>query len=484
MTSVNHTGNNDIVDLVLLNGRVMDPESGLDNVRNLGISGGKVVIVTEEPIKGEEILDVGGFVVAPGFIDLHAHGQDNGSNKLQVHDGVTTAFDLEDGVFPVTQWYDSRKEKALINFGAAVGHIPIRIKVKHGVEVGHRMTNASWLEQRMSGGTEWATESLDPKETETMLNLIQKGLAEGALGIGIEPEYTTGASREEIFRIFQLAADWKAPVIVHVRYGGLNEPTTGSAGVQEVIANAAITGAPLHIVHITSMGGPQTPILLEMIQAAKDRGLDISTEAYPYTAWCTAIESEFLGPGWQEYLGMTYEDLQWVETGERLTEESFDQYRKQGGLVIGHGIPESAADLAIAHPSVMVASDGLPAITGGEHPRGAGTFARVLGRYVREKGALTLMEALKKMTLMPAQRFESFVPAMRKKGRLGAGMDADITIFDAERIIDRATFQDPARPSDGIVHVLVGGEFVLRDEKLVEGVLPGQPVQRDPERSR
>jgi dihydroorotase len=170
-----------------------------------------------------------------------------------------------------------------------------------------------------------------------------------------------------------------------------------------------------------------------------------------------------------------------VETGERLSKESFEEYRKQGGLVIGHGIPEDVADMAIAHPEVMVASDGLPSLTGGEHPRGAGTFARVLGRYVREKGSLSLMEALRKMTLMPAQRLESFVPEMQLKGRLGVGTDADITIFDPERVVDRASFQDPALHSQGIVHVLVDGEFVLRDEKIVENVLPGQPIRGDEE---
>jgi len=468
---------NERFDIVLLNGRVMDPASGLDDVRNIGIRGGRVAALSDARLQGEDVLDVGGLVVAPGFIDLHSHGQDNKSNALQAHDGVTTALDLEDGVFPVASWYASRERRALINYGAVVGHVPVRIKVKHGVEVGHRMTNTAYLEQRMATGTEWSTDALDADEFSEMMACLREGLSEGALGIGIGPEYTSGAGREEIFRLFQLAAERQAPVFVHVRYGGLHEPKTGIAGVQEVIADAAATGAPLHIVHITSMGGPQTPVLLEMIDGARHRGLDVSTEAYPYTAWCTAIQSEFLGPGWQEYLGISYGDLQWVETGERLTKETFEKYRKQGGLVIGHGIPESAADLAIAHPSVMIASDGLPAMTGGEHPRGAGTFARVLGRYVREKQALTLMDALRKMTLAPAQRLELVAPMMKCKGRLGEGMDADITVFDPNRVIDRATFQSPAQVSEGIAHVLVNGVFVLRAGQLVEGVFPGRAIR-------
>jgi N-acyl-D-aspartate/D-glutamate deacylase len=148
------------------------------------------------------------------------------------------------------------------------------------------------------------------------------------------------------------------------------------------------------------------------------------------------------------------------------------RYRKQGGMVIIHSIPEEIARLAIADPNVMVASDGQ--IEHGKgHPRGAGTFARVLGHYVREEHALTLMDALCKMSLMPAQRL-----GIQSKGRLQVGADADITVFDADRVIDRATFDNPAQYSEGIPYVLVNGAFVVKDGQLQQNVSPGRGLRR------
>jgi N-acyl-D-aspartate/D-glutamate deacylase len=466
-----------IHDLVLLNGRVMNPETGLDAVANVGISGGQIAAVTADPLTGKERVDVRGLVVAPGFIDLHAHGQDLRSSQLQAQDGVTTALELEEGVFPLDPWYAARQGKALINYGASVGHIPARAELEREAE-GETDAGARHYVETAGGQEMWANSELSAAGTDRLLDLLDQGLSEGGLGIGIGTEYTPGASREEVYRVFELASLHGVTLFAHVRYSGVSEPKSATGAMQEVIANAAVTGASLHIVHVTSMGLGQTPVILEMIDRAQERGLDITTEVYPYTAWSTDIRAAFFAPGWQEYLGMGYEDLQWVATGERLTKESFEKYRRQGGLVIGHNIPRPAVDLAVAHPRVMIASDGIPFTTGGEHPRGAGTYARVLGRYVRDKGALTLMDALRKMTLMPAQRLASYVPQMRRKGRLAAGMDADITIFDPERVLDRATFEEPMQASDGIVHVLVGGTFVVRDSRLVPDTFPGRAIRR------
>ncbi len=215
----------------------------------------------------------------------------------------------------------------------------------------------------------------------------------------------------------------------------------------------------------------------EMILDARKKGLDVTTEAYPYTAAMTGLETAIFDEGWQQKLGIGYNALQWVATGERLTAESFAKYRKQGGMVVIHSIPESATDLAIRHPQVMIASDGI--LTSGKgHPRGAGTFARVLGRYVREQKAVSLMEAIRKMSLMPSERLAATVPAMKAKGRIRAGADADLVLFDPSRVIDKATFENPAQYSEGFVHVLVGGDFVVRTGKLVEGARPGKEIRR------
>jgi dihydroorotase len=215
-----------------------------------------------------------------------------------------------------------------------------------------------------------------------------------------------------------------------------------------------------------------------MIDGARARGLDITTEVYPYTAASTYLQSALFDPGWQERFAIGFTDVQWAATGERLTEESFSRYRKAGGLVVIHMIPEEAVRAALSHPRVMIGSDGVPLTNGGGHPRGVGTYARVLGRYVREQNVLDLMTALRKISLMVAERLEPFVPAFRRKGRLAAGADADITVFDPARVIDRATYEKPAQFSEGIRHVLVGGTFVVRDERLVPGVTPGRAIRR------
>ena len=184
-------------------------------------------------------------------------------------------------------------------------------------------------------------------------------------------------------------------------------------------------------------------------------------------------------PGWQANLRIDYGDLAWAATGERLTEESFARYRREGGWVIIHMMKEENVARAIAHPGVIIASDGVPFVNGRGHPRGAGTFARVLGRYARERKLLTLMEALEKMTLLPARRLEGHVPAMARKGRLAVGADADVTVFDPATVIDRATFEAPTTPSAGIPHVLVSGTFVVRDGRLREDARPGRPVRAE-----
>jgi imidazolonepropionase-like amidohydrolase len=257
----------------------------------------------------------------------------------------------------------------------------------------------------------------------------------------------------------------------------LKEPNTGLAGLEEVLAAAAATGAPLHVVHITSMGLKFTPELIAMVEGARRQGMDVTTECYPYTAGSTALESAIFDPGWQESMGITYKDVQWAETGERLTAETFEKYRKKGGIVIVHSIPADAVRAAVANPIVMIASDGMP-ITGPKvHPRGQGTFARVLGYYVREEKALDLMTALRKMTLMPARRLEKRAPAFSDKGRIRIGADADITVFDPGRVIDKATYDNPLQYSEGIDFVLVNGVPVVKDGQLVEGVFPGRPAR-------
>jgi N-acyl-D-aspartate/D-glutamate deacylase len=453
-------------DVVILNGRVMDPESGLDGVRNVGISGGKIRAISAGALQGATTLDAKGLVVAPGFIDLHEHGQEPRNYQFQAQDGVTTSLELEAGTADVAGWYATREGKSLINFGVSVGHIPVRMKVMH--EVGGLLPSATG---------DAAHRQATPEELAQMRADVETGFRQGALAEGMGVNYTPGATHWEIVEMFRVAAKYRASVHVHLRYAGFKEPTTGLAALEEVLAAAAATGAPLHVVHITSMGLKYTPQLIAMVEGAQKHGLDVTTECYPYTAGSTALQSAIFDSGWQENMGITYKDVQWAETGERLTAETFEKYRKQGGIVVIHSIPEEAVRTALANPIVMIASDGMP-ITGSKvHPRGQGTFSRVLGHYVRDEKALDLMTALRKMTLMPAQRLEKRALAFSGKGRIRVGADADITVFDAARIIDKATYEDPLEHSEGIQFVLVNGVPVLKNGKLVDGVLPGRAAR-------
>lgn len=459
-------------DVVITNGRVMDPESGLDAVRNLGIREGKIRAISASTLKGKQTIDAKGLVVAPGFIDLHEHGQEPKNYEFQAHDGVTTSLELEAGTNEVATWYAKREGKTLINFGVSVGHIPVRAQV-----VAHATGDLGSSITRSLGVEEALHREATTEEINQMKELIEAGFKQGALAEGMGINYTPGATRWEIVEMFRVAAKYNAPVHVHLRYSGLIEPETGLNAIEEVIAAAAATGTPLHVVHITSMGLSNTPQLITMVEGARKRGLDVTAECYPYTAGSTGLHTAVFDPGWQRRMGIDYKDVQWTETGERLTAETFEKYRKQGGIVVIHMIPEDAARAAVANPLVMIASDGMP-ITGPKvHPRGQGTFSRVLGHYVREEKALDLMTALKKMTLMPAQRLEKRAPVFKDKGRIRLGADADITIFDPNRVIDKATYEKPLQYSEGIQFVLVNGVAVVKDGKVVDGVFPGRAAR-------
>jgi N-acyl-D-aspartate/D-glutamate deacylase len=447
-------------DIALVGGHVIDPESGWSGQANVCVRMGRIVSVGEPVPSARQRVDVSGLVVAPGFIDLHVHGQDELSYTYRARDGVTTALELEAGTRHVEAFLAERKGSAAVHYGVSAGHMAARLYVKHGVEAS--------LESLAAVGNEWAQAPATDEELERILASLAAGLDAGALGIGVGLAYTPGADDREVRAVFQLAADRGAPVFVHVAQ---QQSPHDQRPVERVLGHARAAGAALHIVHINSSSLAAIGKNLRAIDAARSDGVDVTTELYPYTASSTFIQAAVFDEGWRGKRGVDYDDLQWVATGERLDEESFRRYRAQGGTVILHLMKPEWIRLAMVHPGVMIASDGLP-MEPGAHPRGAGTHARVLGRYVRDESVIALEDAIARMTILPARRLEGFAPVMKRKGRLQPGADADITVFDPERVRDHATFEDSLRFSRGIPHVLVGGEFVVRDDRWV-GARPG-----------
>ncbi|MGW8204937.1 amidohydrolase family protein (plasmid) [Sphingomonas bisphenolicum] len=461
-------------DLILAGGRVIDPDSGRDEIADVAIKNGRIAAISTASLGGGRRLDARNMVVAPGFIDLHAHGQDPVAERLQLLDGVTTAIDMEIGTLPVADLHARMRGKALINFGASASHICARLQVLSAKSC------AQSGPHQVAADPAMLAKSADLTQERQIADLMDRDVKAGALGYGLGIEYVPGAGRREIFRIFQAAGKTGAPVFTHVRSRPLDKASgVPIAVVQEVIADAATTGASLQIVHIASTGLGDVPTLLELVKGAQAHGIDITTEAYPYTAGSTAIGSSFFSDGWEQRNGVSYEAVQWPATGERLTQATFERYRKEqpDAAVIIHVIPSDIVDLAVTDPVVSIASDGVPWTTSGEHPRGAGTFARVLGVYVRDRKLLDLKTAIAKMTIMPARRLEKISPQMARKGRLAVGADADITVFDPAKIKDSATFEKPMQASVGIRYVLVGGTLMARDGRVIDGQFPGQAIR-------
>ncbi|MEO8027878.1 MAG: amidohydrolase family protein [Bryobacteraceae bacterium] len=442
-------------DLVIENGRVMDPATNLDAVRSIGISGGKIAAISTTTLKGKSRIDAKGLVVSPGFIDLHWHGIDPEYYRYPAMEGVTAALELEIGVPDVDKWYAERAGKSMIHYGAATGHARIRMDILHDT--------GDFLPAN-TGANTVAT----PEEISQIGMRLERDLKRGAPAVGFGIAYTPAATYAEILEMFRIAARFDAVCHVHMRPG---EP-----GLSEVIAAAFLTGARLHIVHINSSANSSIKHYLSVIEQARKRGLDVTTEAYPYDAGATRIESALFAD-WKSQPDSYFQQLQWPSTGERLTRASFEKYRKQGGILIQHSNTEANARVAILSPLTMIASDGFDLTKGEGHPRSSGTYARMLGKYVREEKALSLMDALRKMTILPAERLEKRVPAMRNKGRIRVGADADLAIFNADKIIDKSDYAHPAVYAEGVVHVLVNGTAIVRDGKLVAGAHPGTALR-------
>jgi len=488
-------------DLVINNGRVMDPETKFDSVANVGIKNGKIIKITKEKITGKKNIDATGKVVSPGFIDIHAHGQNIGDYRMQAMQGVTTMLELESGVLPISQWYDVQAKKKLpVNYGAAAGWTYARIATFTDTKP---EATAKYFQDAQSLN-DWKMNVATPEQQEKILKLVENGLDEGGLGIGINAGYAPGYGRKEYYALAELAAKKEVATYTHVRYASNMEPKSSFEAVQELIANAAITGAHMHVCHINSTSLKDINSTLSLINNAFQHNINITVGAYPWGAASTVVGAAmFSGEGWPERMGSTAHNFQLGL--ERMTQEQLDDYQKNkpGTFIVWHFLDENdkkdlaMLDASILHPNILIESDEMfwmfldkhneihnyegdawPLPEGAfSHPRSNGTFAKVLRSYVRERGLIDMQEALRKMTLMPAQTLEKFVPQMKKKGRMQEGMDADIVVFDPETIRDVGTYEKPNQPAEGVQTLLVNGELVIAEGKLLTDAAPGQPIR-------
>ena len=485
-------------DLVIRGARVVDPETMLDQVRNIGITGKEISAVTPDAITGMDAIDATGLVAAPGFIDLHAHGQDPYSEKVSIFDGRTTQMDLEGGALPVQAYLETKAGVSLSNYGTSVGHSSARLLLMDGIDAhgSPMMTHA--LEKAAATGNQWSIKRATDEQLDEIDDLVRQGVDEGGVGIGVMVGYYPNARSDGIARMARVAAEKGSFMTTHPRYLS-NVAPSGVLGQQEFIALALAYDVPLLLHHVPTNALSDTQAALDMIDAANSNGATILGEAFPYVKGSTFMGTEILSPGWQERTGMDYTDLIWVETGETLTEETFNKYRAErpDGFFVMEHIKEEDMLAAVLHPHVIIASDGMPLVdadgkslpfdapfgAGLGHPRSAGTFGTYL-RIAIDEGSLTMPQIIAKTAFLQAKFLEPFVPSMATRGRLQAGAFADITLFDPQTVDGTAGYEvgTNSLASQGFVHVIVNGQPVIRDGRLVEGVHPGVAIHGEHKR--
>lgn len=450
-----------VYDIVITGGRVMDPASGFDGPANVGLDGGTVTAITAAALQGKKVIDATDRVVAPGFIDIESYDPNPFGIWYKIADGVTTNLGMHGSNGDAANWYARWKATGSpAHFGGAF--------------------DDNWARSDGSGLNLGVGDKATPEQIDVLAAAAEEALEEGFIAVEFSPEYAPGMSYEEMVGVSEVAARYGVPAFFHGRYSDDEEPGTNFDTLNEIIGVGRDTGAAVHVLHINSTGGTFTmPESLAMLQDAREEGVDITADTYPYNFWATYLASERFAPGWQERFNIDYSDLMIPGKGEPLTESTFEYHRSQNDLAAAYAIPEGDIRSALESPLVMIGSDAILERGNNNHPRGAGTFARVLGKYVREEEVLSLMDALGKMTIQPAELLEERAPALRKKGRLQIGADADIVVFDPATVEDRATVNDPSRFSHGIDWVIVGGQVVKDPNRLHRNVLPGQPIKSE-----
>ncbi|GAM77728.1 dihydroorotase [Vibrio ishigakensis] len=489
-------------DLVINNGRVMDPETGLDRVTNLAIENGQIVAITDDALSGDQVIEADGLVVAPGFIDTHSHVVAIPiMQKLHLRSGVTTPLALEVGAYPVADWYQRLEGRSQTNFGASVSAAGIRTKVlggKYNTRTGTMINDIfDKNETEASGVTGVALHEIADREQIKKINqMVDDELKSGGIGIGVPVGYMSKAATTIETKEWQrLAGEYGVPTFLHGRFSSELPPTSGLLSIEEMLSAVGIYGGGLLVQHMHQQTLNETPEALKMLDDARAKGLKVAAEIYPYNYGATIAAADYLQPSnYQRNMGRDYSDIIETETMKPLTKERYEELLKTdpGASVMFYGATDEDLKKALAHESTIVGSDAFPLMkadgmmayswkTSYEdlqgHPRAAGTQARVL-KMVREDNLMPLMSAISKMSYMPAKFLEeNGIEQMSKKGRIQVGADADITLFDPETVTDNSTLKQPGLPSTGIPYVVVNGTLVVKDSKVIEGVYPGKAIR-------
>lgn len=447
---------------LIKNGFVIDPANGVNSKLNLVIEDGKIKEVTRKEPCCEKVIDAEGKYVVPGFIDIHMHEEGYDNEKGQIKDsilramlqmGVTTAVGGNCGdnyMDPVEFLNTVDKDGAPINMAMCAGHTYFRNKAGH---------------------TDKYTEISD-KELADMRIMIKDALDKGCMGISFGIRYVPGINERELMECGSLCMPSNKMISAHVR----NDADYIFDAMQELIDIGEKLKIPVQVSHVGSMGGfGQMKEMLEVIDAYKSNNYDVTADCYPYYAFSTRIGETTYDSGFLERYNTDYSVVEICEgkyKGLRCNAEIFEELRRDAPetITVCHVMKHEDVDMALLHPNVMLASDGL-FNNGQGHPRGAGTFPRFIKNYVKT-GKISLYDAINKMSTMQAKKLN-----LDKKGRLNVGSDADIVIFDLEKISDNATFDNPDAKPEGIEYVIIDGEIAAQNHMIINDSL-GKSVRK------
>jgi hypothetical protein len=484
-------------DTVILNGRVMDPETKFDDVRNVGIKDGRIAKITEEKITGKETIDATSHVVSPGFIDTHFHALDGLSSRAALRDGVTTGMDLELGAMNVGAWYAEKEGNWPVNYGTVVSHEMARMIVHDGLEFGVPTDATKGFENRAKAGEDgvngWSVTRSDLEQMNQITAILDEGLRQGAIGIGSTVGYAaTGVTTYELFEVQRAAARYGRLTAFHARFHGSSQPPNEAPlGFDEVFTNAFLLDAPLLYQHNNDYGWWE---IEEKLQLARDKGLNMWSEHYPYEAASTNIGAAPLSPeAFEEGLGLKYEETLYDPQSDKfVTKEEYLELAESDPariMVVFNPARKEWLPHWLRMPHMTVGSDSMwSGLDWNEpfekylgHPRTAGAHAKTL-RLGREQG-VPLMHTLSQLSYWSALHLgRAGIDAMKVRGRLQEGMVADITVFDPQTVTDNATYKagEHGLPSTGIPWVIVSGQIVVRDS-VANQVFAGQPIRYGPE---